>query len=529
MIRNSTIVDQYGDPFRIRDLKEPQTDRSELGFLHSTFEGHPSRGLTPAKVARILQDAEQGNLVEQSELMEDMEEKDGHIFAEMGKRRRSLLNVPWNIVPPKGADDRAKKYTELVSDLFNHIPDLDDIIFDMADAIGHGYANLEFDGWHLVEGYHLPVSLQHRPATWFMTPYDNRNEIRLRNETGQGEKLQTFGWIRHIHKARPGYVTRAGLVRVLAWPFLFKNYSVRDLAEFLEIYGLPLRLGKYPSGASDAEKWTLMQAVVGIGHNAAGIIPEGMDIDFKEAAKGASGPYESMMAFCERTQSKAILGGTLTSQADGKTSTNALGNVHDDVRMDIRDSDLKQIAATITRDLLYPILALNVPGINGLGDCPRFVFDTSVPEDMDSYAYPLGKLVSLGLKIPKSYVHERLGIPQAEEGDDVLEAPVDPNQDNTSRADLRANLHEHLAALKTDLPGPQQAIDDVLKAVPAERQQRQMETMLAPLIERINAGESLERIEDELSDLYPDLNVDDIQELLSRLYFVAETWGRLNA
>ncbi len=61
--------------------------------------------------------------------------------------------------------------------------------------------------------------------------------------------LRPFGWISHTGKAKSGYLSRTGLIRVLAWPYLFKNYSVRDLAEFLEIYGLPLRVGKYPDGA----------------------------------------------------------------------------------------------------------------------------------------------------------------------------------------------------------------------------------------------------------------------------------------
>jgi len=516
--RNSTIVDQWGNPFKLRDLEEQQTERAGLGFLSNTFAGHPSRGLTPAKVARIMTSAEQGNLVDQSELMLDMEEKDAHIFAEMGKRRNATLNVPWNITPPKGADSKGEKTAELVNDLFNNIPDVDDLVLDMADAIGQGFSNLEIE-WHRIEGYWLPAKIEHRPASWFMAPYDNQNEIRLRNETGLGEQLQSFGWVRHVHKSKPGYVTRAGLVRVLAWPYLFKNYSVRDLAEFLEIYGLPLRLGKYPSGAGDAEKNTLMQAVVGIGHNAAGIIPDGMAIDFKEAAKGASDPFMAMMEWCEKSQSKAILGQTLTSQADGKTSTNALGNVHNEVRHDIRDADLKQIAATITRDLIYPIVALNIPGIQGMADCPVFVFDTKEPEDLKTISDGLTGLVNMGLEITQDYAYEKTGVPKPEQGQKLLA----PAGQKPAQVDLRT------AILNTRLPGPQQAIDSVLNEVSADDQQQQMEAMLLPLIRRINAGDSLERIEDDLSDLYPQMDVDAIQDFLSRLYFVAETWGRLNA
>ncbi|WP_413769374.1 DUF935 family protein, partial [Vibrio vulnificus] len=83
--------------------------------------------------------------------------------------------------------------------------------------------------------------------------------------------------------------------------------------------------GKYPEGATEKEKATLLRAVMSIGHNAGGIIPKGMDIEFQNAADGQSDPFMAMMTWCEKSQSKAILGGTLTSQADGKTSTNALG------------------------------------------------------------------------------------------------------------------------------------------------------------------------------------------------------------
>jgi phage gp29-like protein len=48
-----------------------------------------------------------------------------------------------------------------------------------------------------------------------------------------------------------------------------------------------------------------------------------------------------------RFRISAILGGTLTSQADGKSSTNALGNVHNEVRHDIRESDARQLSATL--------------------------------------------------------------------------------------------------------------------------------------------------------------------------------------
>lgn len=93
--------------------------------------------------------------------------------------------------------------------------------------------------------------------------------------------------------------------------------------------------------------------MLSIGHNAGGIIPRGMEIEFQNAASGQADPFVVMMDWCERSMSKAILGGTLTSQADGKSSTNALGNVHNEVRMEVRDSDVRQLAATLTQRIWF--------------------------------------------------------------------------------------------------------------------------------------------------------------------------------
>jgi phage gp29-like protein len=61
--------------------------------------------------------------------------------------------------------------------------------------------------------------------------------------------VQNFGLLAGLFigiKPSQGYVSRSGLFRVLAWPFLFKNYGVRDIMEFLETYGLPSKLVNIP-------------------------------------------------------------------------------------------------------------------------------------------------------------------------------------------------------------------------------------------------------------------------------------------
>lgn len=411
------ILDRFGNPIDTGHIKESQTAR--VNTLHREFAGHPSRGLTPAKLARILESAEHGNIIEQHDLFLDMEEKDAHVFAEMSKRKRTVLTLDWDVVPPQAASNAEIDLAAYAKDMLTAIPNLEDVFLDALDAIGHGFACLEIE-WQMLGREWFPKNILHRPQSWFQTDHATHTQLRLRDNTLEGQALQQFGWITHIHRAKSGYLARAGLHRVLAWPFLFKNYSVRDLAEFLEIYGVPLRLGTYPNGSSDDEKATLMRAVTQIGHDAAGIIPEGMMIDFKEAAKGSHEPFQAMMDWCERSQSKAILGGTLTSQADGKSSTNALGNVHNEVRHDLLISDALQLGGTLTRDLVYPVLALNKSGIDDLRRLPRLVFDVREPEDFKSLAEALPNLVDVGMPIPHSWIQNKLRIPVPKEGEAVL-------------------------------------------------------------------------------------------------------------
>ncbi|MGA7438589.1 MAG: DUF935 domain-containing protein, partial [Luteibacter sp.] len=406
---------------KLSNLVSPQTSRTSQ--LRDEYQGHPSRGLTPSRLAAILESAEQGDLVGQAELFEDMEEKDGHIASEMLKRRSVIKQLDWDIVPPSSPYAAEKANAKTLKELLAEIPDFEEMVFDVTDAIGKGYACLEIE-WGQTDGLWLPKSVTHRPQSWFTIKRDYREELRLRDGTVEGEALQPFGWITHTHRAKSGYLARSALFRVLAWPYLFKNYSVADLAEFLEIYGIPIRIGKYPAGSSKADKMTLLRALAEVGHNAAGIIPAGMELDFKDAATGDPDAFTAMIDWCERTQSKVILGGTLTSQADGKSSTNALGKVHDEVRKDLRDSDAKQVAATLSRDLLYPIALLN-----GLATdyrrAPKLRFAIEEPDDMATMAEALPVLVNLGMRIDRQWAQEKIGIPEPEaDVTDLLVAPV---------------------------------------------------------------------------------------------------------
>ncbi|MDO8769541.1 MAG: DUF935 domain-containing protein [Burkholderiaceae bacterium] len=522
------IVDQYGQAFKVAEtLAEPQTAR--LAQLQLEVANHPSRGLTPQRLNDILQEAEMGNLIAQHELFADMEERDGHLFAELSKRKRAVTKLDWDVVAPRNASAAEADLTAFVKELLQDMPDFEDMLFDLLDGVSHGFSCLEME-WQLVEKTWLPKQLHHRPQSWFQMDRATRTKIHLRDNTAEGAALNPFGWLVHQHKAISGYTSRSGLGRVLVWPYLFKHYSVGDLAEFIDIYGLPMRVGKYPANATADEKLTLMRAVAGIGHNAAGIMPATMSIDFEQAVQGTEAPFEAMISWAERSISKAIIGGTLTSESGSSGLGSGLAEIHNEVRMDIRDSDCKQLAGTITTQLIYPLLALN-KGFADARRCPRFFLDTQEAEDLKQFADSLPKLVGIGVSIPENWVHDKLRIPVPSEKDRILAVPAAPapvidQPDNTKPGRTKASAL--VAALTRNLAAgqfaDQDAVDGALELLDGELQV-EAEKWLKPALAALKKAESGEAALEMLASDNPLVADSVLIAALTRAMFVVELLG----
>lgn len=498
---------------------------ASMAYLSKEFAEHPGSNLTPARAASLLLDAEQGNLRALAELADDMEERDTHLYAELMKRRRACLNADWKL-ELRNPDKSEQKAIDQITEWLKDMP-LVDMLWDMTDAIHKSYACIEMQ-WEYADKLWLPAELQHRPATWFMTAQDDRNTLLLRSNSGFGEPLQKYSWITHLHKARSGYLTNTALARVTVWPFLFRAFSARDFAEFLEIYGLPMRLGRYPSGATAEERSTLLRAVTAIGHHAAGILPANMAIEFQQAAEGQADPYMAMIGWAERGISKAILGGTLTSEVDGKGSY-AAASVHDDVRLELRQADLRMLAKTLTRDLIRPLVLFNT----SIARVPQFIFDDSAAEDMQLYADSLPKLASI-MPIPLGWAQQKLKIPAPLKDEPVLQpanttaslvAAKTAHRNGcscctpTAVAALKANDEEWSIQAAIDAAAP---ADDSLK--------KQAQALIQPLIEQalqgIRSGESAENILTSLMASYPSMDDSKFNDAFTKALFVADLMGR---
>ena len=526
------LLDQFGNV--LKPQARPETRTVAAASLRDRWSSYPTSGLTPARLSQIFQDADQGYLEPQAELFEEMEEKDAHLAAVLQTRKLAVMSLEWR-VEPFSDDAKDQEIATFVEESLRSIGNLEDGMLDLLDAIGKGYALVEID-WR-VKQYAEPVYLRwvhQKRVTWW-----NSLEPGLRKEYGlDGEPLLPWKFIYHRHRARSGHDTRGGVLRVVAWMYLLKNYAMKDWAVFNEIFGMPLRIGKYDPSASEADKSALVTAIQALGSDAAGVISRSTEIEFVEAANRQSGqanPYQLMADFCNREISKAILGQTLTTDTSGGTGTYAAGSVHNEVRRDLIVADAEALANTLRGQLIRPLVGFNYGWEAPL---PYFVFDLAAEEDQKQVAETYKILNEIGYPLTLEHLSERFGLPLPEPGQETVpvagargQGPGARGQGSGARGRAEGDRRQALSAavVPTPLDRPvleAQAEMAALAEKAAAAAAAATAKMLAPVRELIDQGADLETIRQQLLAVYPELEVEEVAELLYQAAMLAYISGR---
>lgn len=322
-----------------------------------------------------------------------------------------------------------------------------------------------------------------------------------------------------IRPADPG-----GIARAVCWAYLFKSFTARDWAIFVEAYGQPLRLGKYGPDASDADKAVLLEAVMNIGTDYSAIVPSSMLIEFVKAdIAGSHELYEKRCDWLDRQTSKVVQGQTGTT--DGISGGYAQAKVHEGTKSDIERSDAHQLRATLRRDLVRPAVDLNF-GPQKL--YPKIAIGRPEEVDLQKWMTNIKTFVSMGGKVGMTFVGDKLGVPDPDEEEELLgvrqvQAPP-PNDEPPVKPAVKTPPPS--AAHRAGPPVVKDAIDEATDAALADDG---WEPLIAPMLdgleEKIAAAGSLDEARKALAEHFRTLPVDQLAEVLSRLAFNARLAG----
>ena len=402
-------------PIATRRLEE---EVATVSSVRQPISGHPAEGLTPRRLAHIHRAAAGGDPIAYLEIAEDMEERDLHYMTVLGTRRRSVAQLPIHV---DAADDseEAVLHKDFL-DAWVATGALTAHLFDVLDAIGKGYSVMEID-WHArtLMGRHaqVPKSLTWKPQRWFEFDPDDRETIRLRDgASSRGRDLAPHKFIVHRHKNKSGLTVRSGIARLCSWAWMYKAFTLKDWAIFVQNYGAPIRIGRYDRSATAEEKDVLWRAVRSVAGDMAAIMPASMDVELHEVdADRAQDLYERRCDWMDRQMSKAILGQTTTT--DAVSGGHAVAKEHRLVQEDIEDYDAMLLSATLTAQLVPWIIALN------FGPQDRYPsLKVGRPEEipLEELAAAMRVFGPQGLTVEASVIRDRMGFPAPAEGAELV-------------------------------------------------------------------------------------------------------------
>lgn len=308
---------------------------------------------------------------------------DGHLSAVIQKRKSPILNTPIEFKRNGKVDEKIGE--QLRSPWFRSF------LSDLLDTVQYGTSTMQFFRNGEWIGYDLIPRKHVNPV----------KRIILRRQTDiTGDSFDDYADLVSIGNPRD-----LGLLAKAALYVIYKRNAMADWAQFIELYGHPLKEGIY-DGWDEESRRKMTDDLFNMGGSAVIMHPKGTEIKIHDAgSKAASSDlYKSFLQFCNDEISKLELGNTLTTEA-GDKGTQALGTVHQNVEDKIERSDREMTLNVLNYELTDVFTNL---GMNTTGGEFSFV----VPQNKDLSARILidTQLKNMGLPISDDYLYETYGI-----------------------------------------------------------------------------------------------------------------------
>ncbi|PML45228.1 hypothetical protein BCT76_02890 [Vibrio tasmaniensis] len=510
------IVDVNGQP-----LKADKTLLSEdIAKAYTTSVRNPrpasvASTLNPLRLAGLLRSVVDGNNPQDyMTLAEEMEERDLHYAAQLRTRKLAVAAIEPTVEPASDEQvdlDMADRVRDIMAE--DQIPEL---FFDLLDGLGKGLSVAQIL-WDTKQTPWKPQDYKWVDPRYLRADQDTLEDILLISDSApSGEPLEPYKFMVHTPRSKSGIVWRNGLARLVAVMYMLKSFTVRDWWAFAEVFGIPVRVGKYGPNASTEDISTLVNAIGRIASDAGAVIPESMKLELIETAKGNGGNtlFENMARWCDEQTSKAVLGQTMTAD-NGSSQSQA--NVHNEVRMDIAKWDARQLEACVNEYLVKPYVILNW-GVQER--YPKVRIRVPEPEDLKMLVDSLKPMIESGMRVSASEVREKFGLREPTDDEDVL-------------MPASAVLAQNLPATNRDKS--KVAINRISKTAEAEMNDLTDEAMsdweevaedfMNPIIELANASDSYETFLEKLPELQETLGADVFVEQMAQYMFQMRGYG----
>jgi len=485
---------------------------------------HPSFGLSPEGLASILLESESQDPSRYYALLDDVQEKELHYRGVLWQRRAALAQLPVTVNPPTD-DAKMIDMTDAIRAKML-LPEMSLTRFDLSNATHMGVAPGEII-WDTSEKQWDIKAVKYREPRFFRYDRTDLTTPLLLDDQGQPQPLAPFKWIWHRARLTSGIPVRDGLGRGAVWAWMFKNFDVKSWLIFLDKYGQPLRYGTYPTGTPEPIQRRLLRALRDLGRDAAGIIPEGMNIVFEKAdASGTGQAFKDMANYFDEQLSKLVLGQTGTS--DASKGGYAVGKVHEGVKDSIALYDGLALAVSLNRDFVRPYIDLNYGPQKAY---PTVLIGLGDMRNAEMLIKNMPDFIDRGLPVEASQVYPLFGLTEPAKGKDVvlLRPATRPAAGPGDRAGLEGPAATPPATLSAEVPAddaPHDSFDDATLQVLNDLGWRPDVTALQAALAKCKTAEEGRAV---LRQFVDKLGTETLADALARSRFVSRMAGDTGA
>lgn len=452
----------------------------------------------------------------------DEVDRDAHAGSVLQSRRLAVTGKDWEILPAKSAikagrptattqDEAIAEFVKkrLTSCNFNQAR------AELLQAVLYGFYVAEVL-WEYADGDVKIKKVTGKHPRRFC--FDLERELRLLTPQNMidGESVPDRKFIAFTFADSDNPYGK-GLGRTLWWPVWFKKHGIKFWLIFLEKFGMPTAVGKYPPGTVPEQQQALLDAIDAIQQETGVKIPDNMAIELLEASRSGRVSYESLCDYMDKQMSKAVLCQTATTEG----TPGKLGNeeAQAETKQEIVEADADLLDDALNETLIRWIVDYNFPAVK---EYPRIKTRAEKKPDLKQQS-EIDKTITVDIGVPvgKKYFYETYGVPEPDADEDLV-TPALPARKNTP-----AEAGREFAEKKS---GTDLSPTDTLNALGDKTlDAADMSDFIEPAKELLNKVDSLEEFRDGLFGLSEKMDEKAMGEFIKRALVLAELSGRFDA
>lgn len=362
----------------------------------------------------------------------------------------TLASLEWAIVSVDEEDEEAVALAERIGSIFDAMPRRSDFVRSMHEAVWYGNAacNLVYQRDPL-HGVGVREWYPFHPDT---LAYDQRGNLAMRvgaDYGNHGPSSQNIGFDARVHifdeQERRAIVLHRVFInapdfndpnsteslyrgvgaRDVCWfMWLAKQEILQDAITYAERYAMGIRVGYYPLG-QDKGREMMENVLANLTNDNSVLLPQSgvdkiYDIDIKEPNAGRAQVFMELVNWFSGKIKEAIIGQSLSSEAQGTGLGSGVANLHADTLSRIIRYHADALADSLTCDFVRVVAAMLKAKPETAAKL-RFQFAPERPDPKERLE-AIRAFVEMGGKVAESEVRDLLGLSQPTEGEPVLGA-----------------------------------------------------------------------------------------------------------